>query len=89
MQVRRPRVAEESTRPGLDRTELGAFLVRAELSDLVLVSGHRVVRIVGKGNQPGLLPLTPRTARAIDAAVGARTDGPLLARRQSTQQLDP
>ena len=52
----------------------------AELSDLALANGHRVVRIAGKGNQPALIPLAPRTARAIDATVGERTDGPLLAR---------
>jgi integrase/recombinase XerD len=105
--VRRPKVSQESTRLGLDRSELGAFLVQAGLSggndhalacllalnalrvseawgadlcDLALANGHRVVRIVGKGNQPALIPLAPRTSRAIDAAVGERTDGPLLAR---------
>jgi integrase/recombinase XerD len=51
----------------------------AELSDLAL-AGHRVVRIIGKGNQPALIPLAPRTSQAIDAAVAERTDGPLLAR---------
>jgi hypothetical protein len=44
--VRRPKVSQESTRLGLDRTELGAFLVQAGPSD---------------GNDhtpgPGLLPL--------------------------------
>ena len=110
--VRRPKVSEESTRLGLDRTELGAFLVQAglfggndhalacllalnalrvseacgaELSDLALANGHRVVRIVGKGNQPALIPLAPRTSRAIDAAVGERTDGPLLARADGSR----
>lgn len=55
------------------------MLPGAELSDLALANGHRVVRIVGKGNQPALIPLAPRTARAIDAAVGERqraTAGP-------------
>jgi hypothetical protein len=32
----------------------------AELSDLAVANGHRVVRIVGKGNQPALIPLAPR-----------------------------
>jgi integrase/recombinase XerD len=110
--VRRPKVSQESTRLGLDRSELGAFLVQAglsggndhalacllalnalrvseacgaDLSDLALANGHRVVRIVGKGNQPALIPLAPRTARAIDAAVGERTDGPLLARADGSR----
>ena len=56
-----------------------------DLSDLALANGHRVVRIVGKGNQPALIPLAPRTARAIDAAVGERTDGPLLARKDGSR----
>jgi integrase/recombinase XerD len=42
----------------------------AAFSDLAVANGHHVVRIVGKGNQPALIPLAPRTARAIDAAVG-------------------
>jgi integrase/recombinase XerD len=105
--VRRPKVPQESTRIGLDRNELGAFLVQAGLSggndhvlacllglnalrvseacgadldDLAIANGHRTLRIVGKGGQPALIPLAPRTARAIDAAVGERTDGPLMAR---------
>jgi len=105
-------VSQESTRLGLDRTELGAFPVQAglsggndhalacllalnalrvseacvaELSDLALANGHRVVRVVGKGNQPALIPLAPRTSRAIDAAVGERTDGPLLARADGSR----
>lgn len=101
--VRRPKVSQESTRLGLDRNELGAFLVQgglsggndhvlacllglnafrvseacgADLDDLALANGHRTLRIVGKGNRPALIPLAPRTARAIDASVGERTDGP-------------
>lgn len=78
--VRRPRICQESARLGLDRSELGAYLVQAglaggndhvlacllalnalrgseacsaELSDLALANGHRTVRILGKGAQPG------------------------------------
>ena len=57
----------------------------AELSGLALANGHRVVRVVGKGNQPALIPLAPRTARATDVAVGERTDRPLLARKDGTR----
>ncbi|TVR25206.1 MAG: hypothetical protein EA387_04420 [Nitriliruptor sp.] len=105
--VRRPKFSPESTRLGLDRTELGAFLAQAglsggndhalvyllalnalraseacgvDLADLALANGHPVVRVVGTGNQPALIPPAPRTARAIDAAVGERTEAPLLAR---------
>jgi integrase/recombinase XerD len=99
---RRPKISQESTRLGLDRTERGAFLVQAglsggndhalacllalnalrvseacgaDLSDLALANGHRVVSIVGKGNQPALIPLAPRTSRAIDTAVGEPPTG--------------
>jgi integrase len=60
----------------------------AAFSDLAVANGHHVVRIVGKGNQPALIPLAPRTARAIDAAVGERTDGPLLAARMAVDRTD-
>jgi integrase len=110
--VRRLKVSQESTRLGLDRTELGAFLVQgglsggndhvlacllglnalrvseacgADLDDLALANGHRTLRIVGKGNQPALIPLAPRTARAIDAAVGERSEGPLMARADGSR----
>lgn len=110
--VRRPKIPQESTRLGLDRAELGAFLVQAglsggndhvlacllalnalrvseacgaDLADLAHANGHRTLRIVGKGNQPALIPLAPRTTRAIDAAIGDRTEGPLLARADGSR----
>ena len=52
----------------------------ADLTDPALANGHRVISLVGKGNQLALIPFGPRTSRAIDAAVGDCTDGPLLAR---------
>ena len=112
--VRRPKVSQESTRLGLDRSELGAFLVHAglsggndhalacllalnalrvsetcgaDLTDLAVANGHRVVRIVGKGNQPAIIPLAPRTARAIDAAAGAHH--PVDVHRPLTGQPGP
>ena len=59
----------------------------ADLWDLALANGHRTLRIVGKGNQPALIPLAPRTARAIDTSVGERTDGPLL-QRANVSRID-
>ena len=49
--------------------------------------GHRVLRIIGKGNKPALIPLVPRTARTIDLAVGERREGPILIRHDG-QRLD-
>ena len=49
--------------------------------------GHRVLRIVGKGSKPALIPLVPRTAPAFDLAVGERREGPILL-RQDGRRLD-
>jgi integrase/recombinase XerD len=50
----------------------------ADVADLRIERAHRVLAVVGKGGDRLLVPLAPRTARAIDAALGGRTDGPLL-----------
>ncbi|MDP8928506.1 MAG: tyrosine-type recombinase/integrase, partial [Actinomycetota bacterium] len=52
----------------------------ADVNDLGLANGHQTLRIIGKGARPALIPLAPRTARAIDSAVVERTEGPLMAR---------
>lgn len=50
----------------------------AQITDLSTQRGHRTLSIVGKGNKPALLPLAPRTARAVDLAVGDRHTGPII-----------
>jgi len=40
--------------------------------------GHRTLVITRKGGKVVTIPLAPRTARAIDLAIGERTDGPLF-----------
>jgi integrase/recombinase XerD len=50
----------------------------ADVVDLGVERAHRVLAVVGKGGQRTLVPLAPQTVRAIDAALGGRTDGPLL-----------
>ena len=57
------------------------------IEDMAIERGHRVLRIVGKGNKPALIPLVPRTARTIDLAVGERAEGPILLRHDG-QRLD-
>lgn len=49
--------------------------------------GHRTLSLVGKGGKPATIPLPVPVCRAIDAAAGDRTSGPLLV-RQDGQQLD-
>ena len=48
----------------------------ADIEQLGLERGHRTLTITRKGGKVVTIPLAPRTARAIDLAVGERTDGP-------------
>ena len=50
--------------------------------------GHRVLRIVGKGAKPALIPLVPRTARTIDLALGERREGPIWFARTVAVLID-
>jgi integrase len=50
----------------------------ADIEHLVLERGHRTLIIARKGGKVVTIPLAPRTARAIDLAVGERTEGPLF-----------
>jgi integrase/recombinase XerD len=50
--------------------------------------GHRVLRLVGKGGKPATMPLPVPVIRALDAAAGDRTSGPLLLRRKSGEPMN-
>ena len=52
------------------------------IEDMGMERGHRVLRIVGKGHKPALIPLVPRTARTIELAIGDRTTTAYDRRRQ-------
>jgi integrase len=43
-----------------------------------LERGHRTLTVTRKGGKVVTVPLAPRTARAIDLAIGEHTDGPLF-----------
>jgi integrase-like protein len=43
-----------------------------------LERGHRTLTVLRKGGKIVTIPLAPRTARAIDLAVGGRVDGPIF-----------
>jgi site-specific recombinase XerD len=60
----------------------------ANVEDLGWERGHRILRIVGKGDQPATVPLVPRTARTVDLAVSERSTGPILTRHDG-RRLDP
>ena len=50
----------------------------ANIEALGTERGHRTLVITRKGGKVVTIPLAPRTARAIDLAVGERSDGPLF-----------
>jgi integrase/recombinase XerD len=50
----------------------------AGIEHLGLERGHRTLTITRKGGKVVTIPLAPRTARAIDPAIGERTGGPVF-----------
>jgi len=50
----------------------------ADIEALGLERGHRTLTIVRKGGKVVTIPLAPRTARAVDLAVGERREGPIF-----------
>ncbi len=53
----------------------------ADIEHLGLERGHRTLTITRKGGKVVTIPLAPRTARAIDLAVGERREGPVFLAR--------
>jgi integrase/recombinase XerD len=52
----------------------------ADIEQLGLERGHRTLVITRKGGKVVTIPLAPRTARAIDLAIGERGEGPVFVR---------
>ncbi|HUY52467.1 MAG TPA: tyrosine-type recombinase/integrase [Streptosporangiaceae bacterium] len=50
----------------------------ADIGALGVERGHRVMTIRRKGGKIVTIPLAPRTARAVDLAIGERCEGPLF-----------
>src|SRR4051812_8679504 len=50
----------------------------ADIDQLGLARGHRILTITRKGGKIVTIPLAPRTARTVDLAVGERLDGPIF-----------
>ncbi|MEX1007740.1 MAG: tyrosine-type recombinase/integrase [Acidimicrobiia bacterium] len=59
----------------------------ADIEALGLERGHRTLTIHRKGHKVVTMPLAPRTARAIDLAVGERCEGPIF-RASNGDRLD-
>jgi site-specific recombinase XerD len=52
--------------------------IGAKIEDLAVERGHRTLTVVRKGGKTVVMPLAPRTARAIDLVVGERFEGTIL-----------
>ncbi len=50
----------------------------ADIQDLGVERGHRTLVITRKGGKVVTVPLAPRSARAIDLAIGERCEGPIF-----------
>jgi integrase/recombinase XerD len=50
----------------------------ARIESLSNQRGHRCIQIIGKGDKSALIPMSPRTARAIDLAIGTRSSGTIV-----------
>ncbi|MCA1705113.1 MAG: tyrosine-type recombinase/integrase, partial [Actinobacteria bacterium] len=56
-----------------------------DIADVGEEHGHRVLRVQGKGSKVVLVPLPPAVGRAIDRAIDARSDGPILFNRRGAR----
>jgi len=59
----------------------------ANIDALGIERGHRTLTVLRKGGKIVTIPLAPRTARAIDLAIGERLDGPIFLRPDG-QRMD-
>src|ERR1700710_169811 len=59
----------------------------ADIDKLGLERGHRTFTVLRKGGKIVVIPLAPRTPRAIDLAIGERLDGPIFLRPDG-QRMD-
>ena len=50
----------------------------ADIESLGLERGHRTLTVLRKGGKVVVVPLAPRTARAVDLAIGERSSGPIF-----------
>ncbi len=60
----------------------------ADIDDLDVNRGHRTLFIHRKGGKTATIPLSPRTARALDLYIGERETGPIFLNHDGTRRLD-
>ncbi len=61
--------------------------VGADIQALGTERGHRTMVITRKGGKVVTIPLAPRTARAIDLAIGERREGPIRLDRHGAGRI--
>ena len=59
----------------------------ADIQGLGIECGHRTLVVTRRGGKVVTVPLAPRTARAVDLAIGERSEGPVFLRGDG-QRLD-
>ena len=59
----------------------------ADIDATGIERGHRTLTVLRKGGKIVVIPLAPRTARAIDLAIGERLEGPIFLRPDG-QRMD-
>ena len=59
----------------------------ADIDALGIERGHRTLTVLRKGGKIVTIPLAPRTAKAIDLAIGERLEGPIF-RRPDGRRMD-
>lgn len=52
--------------------------LNADIDDLGFERGHHTLRIIRKGSKGAIVPLAPRTARAVQLYISERTTGPIF-----------
>lgn len=57
----------------------------ADITDLGIERGHRVLLVTRKGGRRATVPLAHRTAEALDAYIGERSTGPLFVTRNGVR----
>ena len=68
----RPHLALGPERPTVSEA------IGADIEALGLERGHRTLTVLRKGGKVVTVPLAPRTARAVDLAIGERLSGPIF-----------
>ena len=91
---KRPSSSKTCRIAGLTASRVGAGgplfseALGADIDNLDVTRGHRTLFIHRKGNKTATIPLSPRTARALDLYIGERETGPLFLNHDGTRRLD-